>query len=132
MKTSEELKIQRFLKQTLDFLYARTVLELLNEVVKDNCYGCEIDHPSQTQHTCLMWTTTEHLDTYFEQTFNKIKYGDVIIQLREQVELMDIPNYLKNSVFAQFQEWCDIHKPKADTIRFAAEKLLSLENRFDK
>lgn len=84
MKTSEELKIQRFLKQTLDFLYARTVLELLNEVVKDNCYGCEIDHPSQTQHTCLMWTTTEHLDTYFEQTFNKIKYGDVIIKLREQ------------------------------------------------
>ena len=33
-------------------------------------YGCEVDHSSQTQHACLMCTVSEHLDTYFEETFN--------------------------------------------------------------
>jgi hypothetical protein len=59
---------------TLLFVYAKTVVECLPVVVKENYYGCEVDHPSQTQHACLMWTISEHLDTYYEETFNQIKY----------------------------------------------------------
>jgi hypothetical protein len=41
----EGQNVERFLKHTMKFLYARTILELLNDVVKENCYGCEVDHP---------------------------------------------------------------------------------------
>lgn len=60
------------METTLTFLYARTVLELLRDEVKENCYGCEIDDPSQMHHTCLMWTKNEHLCTYLESVFKKI------------------------------------------------------------
>ncbi|XP_033646572.1 uncharacterized protein LOC117305805 [Asterias rubens] len=31
--------------------YVRTVLCF---IIQSNCYGCEVDHPSQRQHSCLM------------------------------------------------------------------------------
>ena len=70
MNTMQDQKFERVLKHTLLFVYAKTVVELLPVVVKENCYGCEVAHPSQTQYTCLMWTISEPLDTYFEDTFN--------------------------------------------------------------
>ena len=126
----EGQKVERFLKHTLDYLYARTILELLNDVVKENCYGCEVDHPSQVEHTCLMWTQVEHLDVYFNLTFEKIIYGDIVKKFRKKVEFMDIPIDDKNSVLDQFDDWCNEHKPKAETVQYIAERLLLLENRF--
>ena len=126
----EGQKAERFLKHTLDYLYARTILDLLNDVVKENCYGCEVDHPSQVEHTCLMWTQVEHLDVYFNLTFEKIIYGDIVKKFRKKVEFMDIPIDDKNSVLDQFDDWCNEHKPKAETVQYIAERLLLLENRF--
>ena len=34
----EGQNVERFLKHTMEFLYARTILELLNDVVKENCF----------------------------------------------------------------------------------------------
>ena len=129
-KYYEGQKVERFLKHTLEFLYARTILELLNDVVKEHCYGCEVDHPSQVEHTCLMWTQIEHLDTYFNLTFDKIIYGDIVSKLRKEVEFMDIPIDHKNSVLAQFEDWCNEHKPNAETVQYIDERLLLLENIF--
>ena len=36
--------------------FAQQVRKGLGELVKKHCYGCEVEHPSQTHHTCLMWT----------------------------------------------------------------------------
>jgi hypothetical protein len=126
----EGQNVERFLKHTMEFLYARTILELLNDVVEENCYGCEVDHPSQVQHTCLMWTQVEHLDTYFNLTFEKIIYENMVSKLRNEVEIMDIPIDYKNNVLDQFADWCKEHKPNTGTVRYIAERLLLLENRF--
>jgi hypothetical protein len=126
----EGQNVERFLKHTMEFLYARTILELLNDVVKENCYGCEVDHPSHVQHTCLMWTQVEHLDTYFNLTFEKIIYENMVSKLRNEVEIMDIPIDYKNNVLDQFADWCKEHKPNTGTVRYIAERLLLLENRF--
>jgi hypothetical protein len=103
----EGQKVERFRKHTLDFVYARSILDLLNDVVKENCYGCEVDHSSQLHHTCLMWTKAEHLDVYFDIAYDKIKYDDIVIKLRQQVEIMDISLDYKNKVLDQFEEWCN-------------------------
>ena len=127
----EGQKIERFLKHTLDFLYARAILDLLDDVVKENCYGCEVDHPSQMHHTCLMWTKAEHLDAYFDKAFEKIIYEDMVKRLRNHVEIMDIPEHYKNNVLNQFEDWCNNHKPDVEHIWFTTERVFSLENRFE-
>ena len=127
----EGQKIERFLGHTLDFLYARTVLELLNDVVKENCYGCEVNHPSQVHHTCLMWTEAEHLETYFDLTFNKINQEDMVKKLRKEVEIMDIPVDYKNNVLGQFEEWCNNHKPNPECVWRTTLRMHLLENRFE-
>jgi hypothetical protein len=89
----------------MEFLYARTIFELLNDVVMEDCYGCEVDLPSQVQHTCLMWTRVEHLDTYFNLTFEKKIYENMVSKLRKEVEVMDIPIDHQNNLLDQFEDW---------------------------
>lgn len=84
--TEEKQKFERLLMQTFRYLYARTIVDHFPDVAKAYCYGCEIDHPSQTHHTCLMWTEMEQLDFYFDQIFQKL-----ITLLQQQVSLMEIP-----------------------------------------
>ena len=99
-------------------------------MVKENCYGCEVDHSSQVQHMCLMLSEADHLDMYFDKAFEKVQYEHMVIKLRKQVEIMDIPIDYKNSVLDQFEDWCNEHKHKAESVQYIAEKLLLLENRF--
>lgn len=127
----EGQKIERFLKHTFDSLYAQTILETLYDVVKENCYGCEVDHPSQVQHTCIMMTRCEHFYMYFDLTFNKIIFKDMIIKFRHHVEIMDIPLDYKTSVLEQLEDWCYHHKPNAETVWPTTERMYSLENRFE-
>lgn len=83
-------KVERIMYHTLKYLYARMVLDFLTDVV--NCLGCEVNHPSQTQHTCLMWTNMEHLDIYFDVAYKKIDEKDIVSRMKDQVDIMDIPN----------------------------------------
>lgn len=124
-------KVERLAKHTLDFLYARALLELLPSVVQNNCYGCEVGHPSQTHHTCLMWTTSEHLDVYFEVTLNKIEQKDIVAQLKIQVNRMDIPEDHKKEFAFNLEDWCGQHKPNPDTLLNMCQKLLLLDDRFE-
>lgn len=57
-----------------------------------------MDHSNQLHHACLMWTKAEHLDVNFDIAYDKIKYDDIVIKLRQQVEIMDIPLDYKNNL----------------------------------
>lgn len=127
----KDSKVNRLLKHTLNFLYARSILGVLDDVVKEHCYGCEIDHPSQTQHTCLMWTKAEHLDIYFDKAFEKVIYASIVSKMRKQVEIMDIPLDSKDKLLNDLENWCYNHKPKQEDLRSTTERLFSLENRFE-
>lgn len=37
-----------------DFIYAKAIIGVRDVVVKSKCYGCLIDHPSQSEHDCIM------------------------------------------------------------------------------
>lgn len=122
-------KHEKLCKHTLEFLYARTILELLPEIVKENCYGCEVNHPSQTSHPCLMWTEYEHLECYFNVCKAKICEKDIIRKFTEQVEIMDIDEDLKNSFISNIDDWFLLHKPNSEDIKDICARLLALEHR---
>lgn len=75
-------QVETYIQHTMNLLYARAILELLNDIVREYFYGCEVDHPSQAQHTFLMWTNIEHLNTNFDLTFNKIDQRGIVNQLQ--------------------------------------------------
>ena len=94
----------------------------------DNCYGREVDHPIQTQYACLMGTISEHLDTYFEETFNQIKFELMVFRFWEQIVLMDIFTEFKQFEMEQVVHWWNIHMPTSESVRSKAEQLVSIED----
>ena len=129
--TEEKQKLERLLIQTFQFLYARTIVDHLPDVAKADCYGCEVDHPSQTHHTCLMWTEIEQLDLYFDQIFQKLIPADIITLLQQQVSLMDIPEDDKVAFnkLVESDHWREKHIPSRDILHQYAEKLILLNER---
>ena len=73
-----------------DFLYAKALQEGLNDVVSKNCYGCEVDHPSQVQHSCLMLDEEQHIDVYFEELQVGVKQDEILLAWMEVVDDLDI------------------------------------------
>jgi hypothetical protein len=61
---SEEVKTQSLLMNIYSVIFARKIREELADVAKANCYGCEIDHPSQTHHSCLIFYVTNKTFIY--------------------------------------------------------------------
>ena len=57
---------------------------------KKSCYGCEVNHPSQRQHSCLMEDTTELYGIYIDDILKEVNHQAV----RQNVE-RDIQMYLQ-------------------------------------
>ncbi|MGL5102185.1 MAG: hypothetical protein ACRC6N_06515, partial [Plesiomonas sp.] len=45
---------------------------IVNTKLKDLCHGCEIDHPSQMQHSCLFEPTAYFFEVYFKELSSKL------------------------------------------------------------
>ena len=122
-------KVEKIMYHTLKYLYARMVLDFLPDVVTENCFGCEVSHPSQTHHTCLMWINMEHLDIYFDMTYKKIDEKDVVSRMKDQVDLMDISNDYKHEFISDLEDWCSQHKPSTENVFHWCKQLALLEER---
>lgn len=123
-------KYERYMKHTLNHIIAKSVLNLLPSVVEDCCYGCEVDHPSQTHHTCLMWTRHEHLDCYFEQVYEKINDTSILAAFSGQINIMDVSQQCKDIILSDLNEWYKKNKPSGAIVQNICSDLLSLEDRF--
>ena len=69
--------------------FAQQVRKELGELVKKHCYGCEVEHPSQTHHTCLMLTEQEHIDAYFEVALDTVDRKAVIDTWTAELKRME-------------------------------------------
>lgn len=58
--------------QSYNMIFAMTIVDLLSEIVTEECYGCSVDHPSQVQHSCIMETPRTHLWVYFDLAVEKV------------------------------------------------------------
>ncbi|XDV31530.1 hypothetical protein PO909_002521 [Leuciscus waleckii] len=45
---------------------------LIGKKLKNDCEGCEIDHPSQLQHSCLFDPPNYYFDTHFDELSTKL------------------------------------------------------------
>ena len=81
----ERLSQIKCFMETLTFSYAKRIQDRLPVVAREHCYGCEINHPSQIQHTCLMCTDLEHLELYFDDAYERISMAEVLKTIKPKI-----------------------------------------------
>ena len=63
----------RRIEQELFKCYAVAVTETLADVVREECYGCQVDHPSQKHHdVCLFMTFSQQVDCFLEEALDRV------------------------------------------------------------
>lgn len=82
---------RRQMLQKYNMILSIQVVELHKDIVFEQCYGCSVDHPSQTQHPCIMETPITHLEMYFEMTLEKVDRVSVINKWQKEIALLDLP-----------------------------------------
>ena len=97
-----------------DFVYAKALYEVKKLTMKKSCYGCEINHPSQRHHDCLMeWDNTDddeyRLDFYFEDMVKEVDEATILQAWEDIVRISNIS-----------PEVIDLHKMVISTSDFLA------------
>ena len=91
------------LQEKLKYAYAVHIKPLIPGLIKTRCLGCEIEHPSQTQHICCMFPIDTQLELCFDDALNTVDEKAVLALWKEirptvpeewlqQTKLTD-PNY---------------------------------------
>ena len=73
-----------------DFIFAKAMFECLPTIIRDNYYGCEIDHPSQLQHHCVMYDQEESIYMYFEELLTVVNQDEILLSWTDIVDSLDI------------------------------------------
>lgn len=78
-----------------DFIYAKALCEVKGLAMKKSCYGCEINHPSQTHHDCLMdWNNDDddeyRLDMYFDKMLEVVDENSVLQSWEDIIKISNI------------------------------------------
>ena len=101
----EEIEIfdrKNYLKSLLEICYAQQLMPIIKQLVTNDCNGCLIDHPSQTEHDrCIMMDFSEQLDMYLDPAMALLKENMVIctwfeylVRLQPPVRYHEISQYL--------------------------------------
>ena len=123
-------KIQRDVSLSYTFYlfkYAESLIERTRDLAKERCYGCEVDHPSQTHHTCLMWTDEEHFNIYFDDAFDTLDKDLVLAKWRNEIQLEDMSDSMENSMTSMIKT---SKLPSRKTMESMARRMRKLEDRF--
>ncbi len=67
----------------------------LTDGLKDNCYGCETEHPSQTQHSCLYEAPAYYFLGCFEELRDKVCKHDLKHILARTLKLFGLAPHLQ-------------------------------------
>ena len=73
----------------MNAIFSQVIDHRVQELRKEKCCGCEIDHPSQRRHDCLMMTEEEGWITCgLEAIEHVIEKGILWKQFREAIRIM--------------------------------------------
>ena len=147
-RADKQTTIKERLKVLLRYVYAVKVESEFRKKIREECYGCETDHPSQLQHTCLepeiswgpghriyLYTEAEYavskgyLEALFVETGNILRLDSNLIDFR--TVLKEILESWETENFKQIERDIDDAPLTYDTATLeAALKLDRLESRF--
>ncbi|XP_071098102.1 uncharacterized protein [Haliotis cracherodii] len=86
-KRNHNLKkhIRSVFESVMTSVYVDELQSKVNELCNKDCYGCEVDHPSQVHHPCLMMGAEERVDIYFDDALSTMSHRLILEKTREQM-----------------------------------------------
>jgi hypothetical protein len=131
MSVMESLDFNQTTQQMIrehTLVFANQMCNKVSELVQTYCYGCEIDHPSQTHHTCLMLTELEHFYLYRDEAYEC--FSKDIMTTYENV----ISKFKDLSSEAKFAFWGLLVNRRItvekDNVFQMVKRMITLRNRF--
>ena len=97
-------------KRAMKLLFAKYMLKVIPDIIHEQCYGCQVNHPSQRNHdVCLMMTKEERIEAVFETALGRVneyeifeEYLDVFPEVKEEAYSNYDPFYLPD--YEEFKE----------------------------
>ena len=88
----------------MKMLLAKHILKVLPDVVKEKCYGCQVDHPSPKQHNvCLMMTNDEKVEVCLDTALARVNAFDIyeeflalFPEVLQEAETTSLVTYVKS------------------------------------
>ena len=133
----------RFMVSIYNIVFTKKLREEIVTLATRHCYGFEVNHPSQAQHTSLMWTEFEHLDVYLEEALETVDREEVRKKWDNEMTRMDklrynekirveIDEHYRKSFIELLQdtEWCRTHLPKVEIIHKDVKHIMHLRRRY--
>ena len=75
----------------MNAIFSQVVNHHVQKLRKEKCCGCEIDHPSQRRHDCIMRSEEESWITYgLEAIEHVLEHGILWKQFREAIRIMKL------------------------------------------
>ena len=90
---------QQVVERELYNAYAKALEKSLLDIVREECHGCQIDHPSQKQHdVCLFMTHDQQVDCFREDVLKRIDDVEVVQDRIKEVERLQMCMILSRTV----------------------------------
>ena len=98
-------------------VYCEAVRGKINELSYTRCHGCLINHPSQTQHSCLMQNEEDDLFLYFTEALENLDEITVLEEFEIRLQKSDIPVAFRNIYKQKFycKDWRDTEWKSEDS-----------------
>lgn len=100
--------------------FAQRAKEIVSDLAQKYCYGCEVDHPSQTHHSCIMQSEIEHFYRHRDEAFKSVVDNDLVRIWMDVIAPAKISDKLKQTFF---------HRAANGQIVFEEEKVFAMMER---
>ena len=120
------MRTARLIIQQYKLEFAQHLRNKVRELAEKNCYGCEIEHPSQTHHTCLMWTELEHFNLYRDEAY-KCCNDEILFIWEKVIRLKNLSHEWKFAFFNLLLDGKIVLEK--DKVFQMVERMIKLEDR---
>ena len=119
MDTDERTRVS-WMQCMYDFIYARALTSHYGEVVRDSCYGCEVCHPSQHQHSCMVLCDEDHIHIVFETLLARVDEEIISNTWSNCVDEFQVPPAIKGLQLQKFscKDWRATMKRMSGRIKY--------------
>ena len=100
----------------MNAIFSQVVNQRVQELQKEKCCGCKVDHPSQRRHKCLMMSEEEGWKSYGLEAIEHVLQQEILWkQFREAIRIMRLIPH-KHAI-NHFQKLSSNHKTTLELLR---------------
>lgn len=88
--------------------YAQVVRDILHKMAQRCCYGCRVEHLSQTKHSCIQLLPEQKLELYFSDAIGELNHKEIMERWCKIVDSMDAQTFELLDVYVHGNVWRSI------------------------